>query len=50
MKSFSTAELKNQSHAFPKVNVILEKNNYFENYFSNLCPHELRRHFDKGFS
>lgn len=25
MKSFSTAELTNQSHAFPKVNVILEK-------------------------
>lgn len=29
MKSFSTAELKNKSHAFPKVNVILEKKYLF---------------------
>lgn len=52
MKIFSTIELKNQSHVFPKVNVIKRKKKkiYVQNYFSNTNLHELRPHFGKGFS
>lgn len=50
MKIFSAVELTDHSHVFPKVNAILKKIVYFENYFSNTCPHELRPHFGKGFS
>lgn len=51
MKNFYTVELKNQSHVFLKVNVILgeKKKIYVANNFSNTYPHELRPH-NKGFS